>query len=737
MMTPIPIPDRLADKLSTRARRIMGRESIRSCEELLALRETDIFFFKGSGRKTVWELTHLQRRILEVYPDLLPHYYEPEVKKPKVTPPPAKMPDQGATAGPADWSVLCRTFPDLFQLSHLPFPCKHESGTTIGALGLPAADLERLRSIAVFPEDSVHLLYSSTTGYLLEAGLSDAAISILLASLMKPSAPAAAARQSAFVPEARDYSLYAGLPSGLVDPLVVPGFPFPELLGTADRDKQAVPWGAVAKITERAVIGQLGFSATALRAIRYLWQLQERAVSVAESARAGLPTKAYGDFAEVAEGYLQLALAKKLDTCWDREHADRYRQVLRGRLRLNDDRKRTLTELGKQFGVTRERIRQMESKLLADLKSPETRRHLDYLWHLLDQLLASGGGARYLRELSVSLRDLQRWACLPPEEGLASIMELSPLYRVDREPPMRAALTVTCCVGCATGGQALIKALETAPDKGLSVEQALEIMQEVCLRERCPELRKITGFSRSLFHYLPDMTVLSERVCWRNAQRRHTACSQIVEKMVLSGANSVHYKEVHRQYHQAVPGASITEGGMYRCLSKNPSLLLWGRGTFTHRELVRVPRSLIVEIQQDVLARLDSGDIPYLCLNGIIFDNYRKRLQPEGVPNPVALYTCMRIVGSAVLSFVEYPYALKKDGPGLRLPIAAVLESVVSSRMGVVATEQIRAFAIMKLGVPEVMVGAEIGKIRNVQRVANGLWLHCRNVGRVTNPLGK
>ena len=51
-------------------------------------------------------------------------------------------------------------------------------------------------------------------------------------------------------------------------------------------------------------------------------------------------------------------------------------EVLRLRFGLNDGRERTLDEIGKKFGVTRERIRQIEAKALKKLRSPKHRKKL-------------------------------------------------------------------------------------------------------------------------------------------------------------------------------------------------------------------------------------------------------------------------------------------------------------------------------------------------------------------------
>jgi RNA polymerase primary sigma factor len=58
----------------------------------------------------------------------------------------------------------------------------------------------------------------------------------------------------------------------------------------------------------------------------------------------------------------------------------RERRVLQLRFGLEDGRARTLEEVGKEFNVTRERIRQIEAKALRKLRHPTRSRKLkDYL----------------------------------------------------------------------------------------------------------------------------------------------------------------------------------------------------------------------------------------------------------------------------------------------------------------------------------------------------------------------
>ena len=72
---------------------------------------------------------------------------------------------------------------------------------------------------------------------------------------------------------------------------------------------------------------------------------------------------------------LKEQLVEVLSTLTDREQ-----KVLRLRFGLDDGRARTLEEVGKEFNVTRERIRQIEAKALRTLRHPSRSRKLkDYL----------------------------------------------------------------------------------------------------------------------------------------------------------------------------------------------------------------------------------------------------------------------------------------------------------------------------------------------------------------------
>ena len=94
---------------------------------------------------------------------------------------------------------------------------------------------------------------------------------------------------------------------------------------------------------------------------------------------------ALGDFiedrqaVEPADAAARALLAEAVSEALE-ELSERERQVVRLRFGLDDGQVRTLEEVGREFGVTRERIRQIEAKTLARLRHPIRSQKLrDYL----------------------------------------------------------------------------------------------------------------------------------------------------------------------------------------------------------------------------------------------------------------------------------------------------------------------------------------------------------------------
>jgi RNA polymerase primary sigma factor len=86
-------------------------------------------------------------------------------------------------------------------------------------------------------------------------------------------------------------------------------------------------------------------------------------------------TEVFGDTSTVEDEVLKKALKKEISSIL-KTLTPREEKILRLRYGLDDDTPRTLEEIGKIFNLTRERIRQIESKALRKLRHPRRANHL-------------------------------------------------------------------------------------------------------------------------------------------------------------------------------------------------------------------------------------------------------------------------------------------------------------------------------------------------------------------------
>ena len=133
--------------------------------------------------------------------------------------------------------------------------------------------------------------------------------------------------------------------------------------------------------TPEEIGAEMGISADRVREIQ---KISQEPVSL-ETPIGEEEYSQLGDFIEdstavappeaASDSMLREQLEQVLDSLADRE-----RKVIKFRFGLEDGHPRTLEEVGREFGVTRERIRQIESKTLAKLRHPSRSGRLkDYI----------------------------------------------------------------------------------------------------------------------------------------------------------------------------------------------------------------------------------------------------------------------------------------------------------------------------------------------------------------------
>ncbi len=729
-----PIPNNLLERLPTRAKNVLNQENILTIERLLGFQEEDLYCIRGIGRKTVHDIKQLQDKVIK---SMTPtHASVNETLKVESTCEDRSYSFQRVRclsrnaehllSDPAGWSLLSRTLPDLYWIT---LPGSHfsddEGGMTIATLDISADDLCKLREIAFFPEDEADILFSVSLGYLLQVNISDKAFSIMLDYLGRLSGNKSITEWFVATAKVADTPVFYDLKTDLIAGFRIPENLFQNLYEVLGTNKSPVSWDDVIKISERNIIKRCGLTLQGLKTVRNLWQLKEHAQMLITKISSGLPSSVYNSFGNLVDAFVRSIIKKEY-----------YYPVLMGRLGFLDERKWTLEELGQRLNLTRERIRQMEKKLVPVLEKLTVIDRLSLFWYAVNESLNLGRGVCCVSEIAYSLKKLWQWPSIPADEALASLISLSPTYEIIWDNPLRVVMPNHPCVNCQMIRETIVNALEGKENGILEISEAVKTMGDFCRLESCETLTDIYKLSKGFLYFLSDEIdeILADedslytQFAWglKYGMRR----TDLVEQIILNVGKAMHFKEVHVEVNKDRSAQDqLSDRSIYGNLERSTSLLMWGPGTFIHKDLVSIPAALISKIGNDIFLRLSTDPIPFLSITGI-FENYKDILLAENIPNANALYSCVKIINDQTLDCSDYPYVLKRGGDGVRLPIPLVLETFILEQEGIADLEQIKHFAIDKLCVNEpVFMISHLPNIPNLLRMSSKEYIHLRQLG--------
>ena len=733
-----PIPEELLNKLSTRGRNVLAREQVTTCEQLLAFQQEDLFKLECVGTATVHDIQRLQESISQRYPKFghlianqNPHSCPKCVGRPFFYPRLLDFSRLGERrpSDPAGWSILTVTLPELFHIdqtiSRNSNAIVSDDQPLVSSLNLQPHHIEKLRVVAIFIDDPVEALLSLSVDYLLQANIDDEMLFSLLDYIAQTAGYTDRFQLTIADDAICDNAIFHDLPVNTISELRVANPPSIDHVASQETQFQLMTWGEVALLSERSIFQRSGFTKRGFEAIRHVWNLKLSALRLVRKFSQGLPAEAYCSFEQLIHE-LTKAFAKN----------DRECRVLKGRLGVLDGRKWTLEELGNSEGVTRERIRQIEKKRMPLLKSEKSIDKLNRLWCVLEYILTLSGGVSCASEVAVYLSERWRWPSLPTDEAMASLVSLSPKFEVVWASPIRIISPGHPCVNCSEIGTILTDAVVSKADVTLPFEDAVGIMHSYCRQRNCGISSGIPQFSKGFLHFiddaieeiLADETMLYNQYAWamKYGKRRR---SLAIEKIMLEACRPMHFTEVHTEMNKDRPEhGRIAERNVYSYMFGSPDLLLWGRGTYIHRNHVSIPFELICEIESNIIDRLDSG-IPYLSVNGI-FEKYAEILTSAGVPSESALYSCLRESNNPALAYPDYPNVMKRGNDTHRMPLPLVLESFVLSQKGTVTWEEVRDYAVERLCVNEsLFLANHFPNIPNLLRVNRGEYIHMQQLG--------
>ncbi|MDO5581377.1 MAG: sigma factor-like helix-turn-helix DNA-binding protein [Planctomycetia bacterium] len=404
------------------------------------------------------------------------------------------------------------------------------------------------------------------------------------------------------------------------------------------------------------------------------------------------------DFAASLIDFLTHTL-KKNDR-WTQLHIDKNRRC---QILIERAAGKTLDEVGKMFGITRERIRQIEHSIWRQIGTAKAR--LEPIENHITEILTELGGFTRINLLYQTFAERNKWSFLSAKYFLENFIEILPdRFRIIAHDYV--CFTNYRCDQCADFMNVLEEYSQKLEKRGdvLSIEKLAAQMQkmipEICKCKKCPARKK--AFTPALFAWLYEVHPRF-RDFRKNKVIRLNPKLGLYESilMALKGAERpLAKKEILAEVQKLNPRLKITEKQIKttagNSLQHTKEILLWNRGgmnsesMYVYKDFVKTEAPILEIIERDLLERARKTHVPQMRLNRI-FLIHREQCTAQGIPNVYALFACLKCRANPALTFQRSPY-IGFTGINQKISNAQILEDYVRKNEGFVTSEALKTF---------------------------------------------
>lgn len=734
--------------LGVRAQHALVYGHIRDLQQFMRLEKDIMANWPNTGAKTIAEILDVQRRLNDLARQCKEQgkqldvravctFLSQPVRKPRLWVEQTTSTRRSAVwtpvvrgvDEPAPWSVLKKTVPEVLSIGgHVldALRAATENRCISDVVSLPASDWDRLAAANIYKDDPFDILLSLTLAYLMHLHISAQSLDILMNAVAHRIGVHGDALPN-LVKMASNHPILADAEVGPIRNLRIDSFHVPDELLQGFSERSLWTWGDLAGLTEKGVIQASSACADALSQVRDLWRIklvaQEATLGV-----SGFDAEYSAGFNSMMEAFIDLAAKSSRD-----------KTLLQGRMGLLNNRKYTLDELGSSLGLTRERVRQLEKKMLKTLKAPDKAAKLAKFWLAVDEILRTSGGVCTLTEVAEQVAAKMEWNEKPELAPLVSLLQSTDYVVVDTH----ADLVYNPRHRCYTC-EVVTSALEDqfAEDRSEQrLQEVADTLLSACAQtERCARysrgLSLSEGFIRFIAHKTDDILVEDGAVYCRDTwSSKRGSRLQLVEDVVRSAGRSMHFSEVYEEIRRLWPeDQEITKRNVKSWLDRSANLVLWDRGTYIHRSHVAIPESLLAEIESWLSEKLETG-VPFFSVAGA-WAAFGDRLSTNGIPSETALYSCLRESSRQGLAYPRYPYVMIDSPEVERLPVSIAFEQFILESGGLASSQDIRAYAVNELGISEQLFTIHLYNVPNVIRAGKGSYVHVENLKLEYSKLG-
>ena len=610
---------------------------------------------------------------------------------------------------PAQWSVLRSTLPDFFCIPENEIPTLWDNFgmNTLILLELPMRQWDKLAFKAVYQEDNLELLLAGSIEYLMEV-FNSQIFDDILAQIPNMAYDLAGLRLIPSIHFASEQPVVTEDDIHLIRNFRPESFVNSELANHIFTGLNIGSWGDLALISERYLLEIFGFNYFSFQLIRELWRMKRYAQESVTHISCGFSEECYESFNKMMQSFIVMA-AK----------TPRERTILLGRIGLLEDRIWKLGELGNLLGVTRERIRQIEQKIL----KPSYIGQLNRFWLAVDEIMRVSNGLCLLRDIAEQITTKLEWKNKPSEKELISALSLYDKVEINNESGW-VYYSYHKCFKC----DLIVSTIEELFTKEIFERSLADVTEKLLLtcvqKSRCNDNFSSFNISEKFVSFLASKTnglLVRDGIVKSNRRIQ----IQAVEKILRDAGRPMHFSEVYNELKDSLTdNNTFTKRNVHLWLSKSENILHWDRGTFVYRKYIIMPSELVADVEFWLIEKLERN-VPFVSVAGA-YQEFENRCQQFGIISESALYTCLRQSANPRLIYPRYPQIYYTDNYESRIPIVVVLEQFIKDVGREFSYGILQDFAFRYLFLKDFQFNQCMSQISNVVRTSRETCVHAQ-----------
>lgn len=404
-------------------------------------------------------------------------------------------------------------------------------------------------------------------------------------------------------------------------------------------------------------------------------------------------------------------------------------KVFSERMGWNGDEPQTLESVGQKYGLTRERVRQIEKKYVQKLKHHKSINELYPLWVMIDSLLYESAGILSISEMTKKLQLLFKSDRKFSVSGMENLLIFAPenLFRQEVVETNKYILSIDfVCKNCDKAVKQFSELILAHEE--LCIDEMADIVSDFC-RTNCQHGNKSCfKLSVSFVEYTITsseqlkMIVRQKDGKLYNIYRWNLLYGSLLlasESILKRNKHAMHFTEIYEEIKKSRPeDFSTRDRNVHAALDRSQNVLLWDRGTFIHKENAIFSYGLIRKVEEWAEEKLRQ-DVPFISVHGA-FEAFKEKCIEAGIPSETALYSCLRLSGDQLFSYPHYPYIYLNTGDIQKIPITKAIEEFIKESEGVVALTALKRYARESLCIPDYAINQHLARIPDVFRTKNG-----------------